>query len=106
MPPVKRWFYSYHALGLREGLSEVPRHIVMPGDMCMHQRVEWIEFDDPSTRREGIREPRRGARRVGIPVVRIDPRGIQRERLVEFFARPIRVPIEVQARIPDGGVAG
>lgn len=38
--------------------------------------------------------------------MRIDPVGIERNRLIEMPAGAIRIPVEVQPRISDGRVSG
>jgi len=35
-----------------------PRHVMVPGDVRMHQWIQGVEFDDPATRRERLRKTR------------------------------------------------
>jgi hypothetical protein len=48
--PMETWLHADDAFGLGECLSEIPRHVVMPCDVRVHQRVEWVQFDNATAR--------------------------------------------------------
>ena len=51
---MERGFHADDALRLCQGLFKVPRHIVVPRDVRVHQRIERVEFNNSATRRERL----------------------------------------------------
>jgi hypothetical protein len=57
----------------------------------VHQRVERIELDDLMAGIERLAETTRGAQGMRMPMMGVDPRGIECDGLAEFPAGPVGI---------------
>jgi hypothetical protein len=88
---METWLHPDDAFRLGKCLSEIARHVVVPCDMRMHQRVDRIEFNDPAAGGERVRESGRGTQCVRVPVVGVNMAATMRATV---FVEPNRIELQ------------
>ena len=62
--PVERRFHPNDLLGLRQRIGIAPRHVMVPGDVRVHQGIQRVELHDLATGGERLGKPSGRTQRV------------------------------------------